>query len=323
MKADRHKAPMVRHYCTYFDRRYLLMGLTLHQSLLEQISDFRHWILCFDDETYDILEKMRLPRAELIHLGDFENPDLLAIKSTRTPVEYYWTATPDLLLYVFDRDASISQLTYLDADLFFFAPPDPVEQELDDDSILLVEHRFSPDLAYLAAESGIYNVSLLAFRRDANALACLQWWRERCLEWCYARVEDGKMGDQKYLDDWRTRFPGVAVLQHPGCGVAPWNIQNYTLDRRNDAVHVDDAPLIFYHFHQFKPLGPRQFDLAQRYRLTRQAIDLIYRPYIAAIQRTIQRVQQVAPDFRAGYYARDTFTELKRLVKSHWHILSV
>jgi len=314
---------MIRHYCTYFDQRYLLMGLTLYHSLLEHAGDFKLWTLCFDDETWHILKALRLERTELIRRSEFENPELLAIKDNRTPVEYYWTATPDLPLYVFNQDASISQVTYLDADLFFFAPPDPIEQGLGDGSILLVEHRYSPDLAYLAAESGVYNVCLLTFRRDENALTCLQWWRERCLEWCYARVEDGKMGDQKYLDDWPTRFPGVVVLKHLGCGVAPWNIQNYRLYQRGSAVWVGDVPLIFYHFHQFKPLGPRQFDLAQRYRLSRSQIDLIYRPYIAAVRRTIQLVEQARPNFRAGYFSRDAFTELKRIIKRHRHILRV
>lgn len=314
---------MTRHYCTYFDQRYLLMGVTLYESLLANAGDFKLWTLCFDDETHRILEAMRLEHVELIRLSEFENPGLLAVKGSRTPVEYYWTATPDLPLYVFNQDASIAEVTYLDSDLFFFAPPDPIQQAMDGGSILIVEHRFSPGLAYLAAESGIYNVSLLTFRRDSNALDCLQWWRERCLEWCYARVEDGKMGDQKYLDDWLTRFPGVVVLKHPGCGVAPWNIHNYRLQQRDSQLWVDDAQLIFYHFHQFKPLGPNQFDLAQRYRLSRLQIDLIYRPYIAAVQQTIRRVQQVSPGFGAGYFGRDAFTELKRIVKRHWHIVRV
>jgi hypothetical protein len=314
---------MIRHYCTYFDQRYLLMGLTLYHSLLEHAGDFKLWVLCFDEETYHILERMRLQRVELICLSEFENQDLLNVKNSRTPVEYYWTSTPDLPLYVFGRDASVPQVTYLDADLFFFAPPNPIEQEMGEGSILIVEHRYPPDLAYLAAESGIYNVSLLSFRRDANALACLNWWRARCLEWCYVRVEDGKMGDQKYLDDWPQRFSGVVVLKHVGCGVAPWNIQSYQIHRRDGAVRVDDVPLIFYHFHQFRPLGPNQFDLAQRYRLSRQQIDLIYRPYIAAIQQAIRDVQKVEPGFRAGYFSRDAFMELKRIIKRHWHILTV
>ncbi len=314
---------MTRTYCTYFDRRYLYLGVTLHQSLLQHAGDFKLWILCFDDETYQLLETMHLDRVELIRLSEFENPDLLAVKPSRTPVEYYWTATPDLPLYIFNHDASVASITYLDADLYFFASPAPAQREFGNGSIQIVEHRYSPELAYLAPESGIFNVSWLSFQRDANALACLHWWRERCLEWCYARVEDGKMGDQKYLDDWPTRFQGVEVLKHAGCGVAPWNIQNYQIHRHDGAVWVDNALLIYYHFHQFKPLGPRQFDLAQRYRLTRSQIDLIYRPYITAIQQTIRQVAQVAPDFRAGYFGRDTFTELKRIVKRHWHILKV
>ena len=131
------------------------------------------------------------------------------------------------------------------------------------------------------------------------------------------------MGDQKYLDDWLMRFPGVVVLKHIGCNVAPWNTQNYRLHQRDSAVWIDDVPLIFFHFHQFKPLGPKRFDLAQRYRLSRQQIDLIYRPYIAAIQQTIQRVAQVAPNFNAGYFSRDPITELKRIIKRQWNIVNV
>lgn len=314
---------MPQHYCTYFDKRYLLFGLTLYRSLVEHAGDFMLWILAFDDETYRLLEQMHLPGVELIRLSDFENPDLLAVKATRSAVEYYWTATPDLPLYIFSHDASVTQVTYLDADLYFFAPPRPMEEELGDGSIMIVKHRYAPRQMYLAAESGIYNVSLLVFRRDANAMECLQWWRERCLEWCFARVENGKMGDQKYLDDWPTRFKGVVVLKHPGCGVAPWNIENYRLEKRAQTVWVDDVPLIFYHFHQFRPLSPHRFDLLQRYPLTRRQIDLVYRPYIAAMQDTIRQVNQIVPDFTAGYFRRDIQMEFKRLIKRRWYVVTV
>ncbi len=45
----------------------------------------------------------------------------------------------------------------------------------------------------------------MTFKRNDGELV-RSWWEERCLEWCYARFEDGKFGDQKYLDDWTSRF---------------------------------------------------------------------------------------------------------------------
>ena len=60
--------------------------------------------------------------------------------------------------------------------------------------------------------------SVMIFRTTESGMECLDWWRDRCNEWCYFRLEDGKMGDQKYLDDWPTRFKGVHVLQHKGAG---------------------------------------------------------------------------------------------------------
>src|SRR5262249_5291447 len=168
-----------------------------------------------------------------IGLDDLEehDPGLLDVKPSRSRTEYYWTATPAVCSYALKTEPGLESITYLDADLMFFADPAPAFEELADGSILIVPHRYAPEHRIWEEPCGIYNVQFVTFRRDANGLAALDWWRERCLEWCYNRYEDGRFGDQKYLDDWPTRFGGVRVLEHLGGGLAPWNVGQYRLER--------------------------------------------------------------------------------------------
>ncbi len=152
-----------------------------------------------------------------------------------------------------NSNPEIDFITYLDADLFFFADPKPIFEEIGDRSIAIIGHRYPPQLHHLL-EFGIYNVGWLSFRRDENGLACLQRWRQQCLEWCYDRAEEGRYADQKYLDDWPESFQSVVVLRHKGANLAPWNLANYRIHRAQDRVWVDDDPLIFYHFQGFTQL---------------------------------------------------------------------
>jgi len=239
----------VYYFCTYFDSNYLTKGLALYRSLIRHATPFRLWVLCFDDLAYEILQKLALPEVDPISLRAFEEGDeeLLQAKGNRSQIEYYFTCTPSLPLYILRNHPEVDVITHLDADLFFFSGPSPIYQELGAGSVLIVGHRFPPRLRRLEVH-GIYNVGLLSFRRNDVGLQCLHWWREQCLEWCYDRVEDGRFADQKYLDDWPTRFPGVVVLQHEGAGLAPWNVERYSLSLENGQVLVDSQPLVFFHF---------------------------------------------------------------------------
>lgn len=280
------------HFCTYFDSNYLVKGLALYRSLVRHAKPFRLWVLCFDDMAYEILQELALPEVLPISLSDFEeeNPDFLQVKNTRSRIEYYFTSTPVLPLYILKNWPEVELITYLDADLFFFSALSPIYQELGSGSVLIVGHRFPPRLTHLEY-TGVYNVGLLSFRRDDVGLACLQWWRQQCLEWCYDREEDGRYADQKYLDDWPTRFPGTVVLQHPGAGLGPWNIGNYSLGTGKDSqVLVDSQPLVFFHFHGFKKVYGFLFDpnLANYGMQVNDVLKHhIYMPYIRELQSVI------------------------------------
>jgi hypothetical protein len=249
-----------------------------------------------DSACYEVLARLDLPRLKLISLEDFERGDdsLALAKQNRSRIEYYFTCTPSLPLYIFNHFAEPDSITYLDADLSFFSAPKPVFDEIGDHSIAIIPHRF-PSFLREKEQYGIYNVGWLTFRRDENALCALQWWREQCNAWCYGRVEDGRCADQKYLDDWTTRFANVIVLQHKGANLAPWNLANYTIQAQDERVWVDDQPLVFFHFHGLRMVNRWSFyPCLEPYRvaLTRPIRQGIFVPYIKTL---VQVSRELAP----------------------------
>jgi hypothetical protein len=302
----------MRYFCTYFDHRYLLQGLALYQSLRAQGGEFELWVLCLSQECLAMMTRLALPQVRLISLEEFErqDPALLLAKPGRSVVEYYFTCTPSLPLFVFARAPDASLVTYLDADLFFFAAPEPLFAEMGQRSIAIIGHRFPPRLKHLET-TGIYNVGWVSFRRDTEGLACLGRWRGQCLDWCFDRVEPERFGDQKYLDNWPALYPGAIVLQHKGANLAPWNLENYHIGARGGRVMVDEQELIFFHFHGFKQLSKRIFDphVADfRATVPRVVVRNIFLPY----WRQLCRAAELAGSARGGVLLPEGLREAAR-----------
>jgi len=313
----------VYNFCTYFDRNFIAHGLTMYRSLLEHATPFTLWVLCFDDPAYDLLAGLGLENLRPVPLREFEEGDdaLARAKRERSRVEYIFTCTPSWPLYLLNRFPGIDLITYLDSDLMFYSSPDPIYREMGDRSILIIGHRFPEHLRHNEIY-GIYNVGLLAFRNDRNGRACLEWWRERCLEWCFDRIENGRFADQKYLDDWPERFPGVAVLQHKGAGLGPWNWMNYRIGDREGRMTIDEEPLIFYHFQGLKILTRRLFDtgIPSYARMPSILRRELYSKYMQALLETerwarkkIPGLELVFPRLQSRHYRWWTF--LKRFLK--------
>jgi Tfp pilus assembly protein PilF len=307
---------MKRYYCTYFDRNYLFRAIALMDSLRQHEPDFTLFAVCIDGNVHRLLKILNLPNIVAVPLHDIEQGDeaLLAAKNNRSQVEYYFTLTPTIILRLLERYPKVDVITYVDADLFFFSSPDPIYHELGNGSVLIHEHRFSPSEAHKAPLYGTYNVGLLCFRHNQEGLTVLKWWRERCLEWCYNRAEDGKYADQGYLNDWPQRFKGVVVLAHKGCGVALWNHEQYQYKRsQTGQVLVDDTPLIFYHFSALQMVFPNII-VPDKYgtypRFCLDAVEWILMPYINSLFHQISQVRTVWPDFTYGLKENITVTEV-------------
>ncbi len=296
----------MHNFCTLFDSNYLPRALVMYQSLVATGDDFRLYVVCFDELAFDVLNRLDLSRLVAISLADFESKELVSVKAQRTAGEYCWTCTPHVIRYVLDT-YQLKQVTYLDADLCFYEKPSVLlaEVELAGASVLITEHRYTPIYDY-SATSGIYCVQFMTFNADDHGLTVLQWWQDRCLEWCYARYEDGKFGDQMYLDDWPERFEGVHVLQHLGGGVAPWNIQQYRVHEIQGKLYVNDSPLIFYHFQNYKYYRNGVHDFVESCRIDSKAVNLLYRPYGRALLKAYSEIYRVVPDFDHGWATLDT-----------------
>jgi len=302
------------YFCTYFDHSFLTNGLALYQSLRQYCSAFKLWVLCLDAEAYTVLSRLNLPEVQLVAIEDFERGDaaLLKAKQNRSLVEYYFTCTPSLPLFVLRRHHEVDLITYVDADLFFFADPEPLYAEMEEKSIAIIGHHFSARLRHLEGY-GVYNVGWLSFRRDKYGMSCLEWWRERCLEWCYGRFEMGRYADQKYLDEWPQRFEQVAVLDHKGANLAPYNLANYKLQFIKGKIYVEGQPLIFYHFHALKQMKKWLFDsnLAS-YKVFNCGLlrKHIYAPYIRTILDASPR-----PDIKGLRVFRPRISRVKEILR--------
>jgi hypothetical protein len=276
-----------RVYCSYFDHNYLPRGLALYHSLQRHSEGSRLWVLCLSDACYRALVALDLPHLIPQRLADFEavDPELAATRSNRSLIEYYFTCTPAWMLFVLNSEPGAEWVTYLDSDLFFFASPDPIYAEMKDAAFGIIPHRFTKRLVE-HLRFGVYNVGWVSVRRRDDGIAVLRWWRERCIEWCYDRVEGDRFADQRYLDRLPGLFAGVHVIEHLGANLAPWNLGAYRMEWRDGSVQIERRfPLLFFHFYGVKRNGRHYFNSHRLYhapfsRLVRQQI---YEPYIAVL----------------------------------------
>lgn len=262
------------HYVTLFDANFLPQGLCLYYSLVRHGGDFVLWVLCIDRECLDILQRINLPRLRLLDLEQLESPELLAVKSYRSRGEYCWTLTPFSIRYVFEADNTAQRVTYVDSDIFFLRSPQDVIAKFiySQKAVLLTPADFAPHYDQ-SESSGYYCVQFMIFSRGRSEIV-RKWWEDRCLEWCFARAEAGKMGDQKYLDFFPILFSQLVYsLDQTGCFLAPWNAISYPF-----------SSAVAFHFHGLRIYGPsRMVLLFTHYDIPLPTIDYVYRRYLSML----------------------------------------
>jgi hypothetical protein len=302
---------MKYNFCTLFDSYYLTRGIALYRSLELHCADFQLFIFAFDDKCWEILEKSDLRYAVIIPLSEFENDNLLRVKPSRTIAEYCWTCTASTIWYAIDK-YKLDHCTYLDADMLFFSSPEPVFKEIGSSSIGITPHNFSRHLK----SSEIYGkfcVQFTFFRNDADGLKALRWWKDSCIEWCFAKMEDGKYGDQKYLDYFEEKFEKVHIILDRGAGLAPWNISDYSTEFSDKITLIslkndtgEKNPLIFYHYQglKFQEKKDKVICKPSLLKIPVSALKFIYEPYINQLITIKNQLDGIYPEVKQVLFIR-------------------
>ena len=257
-------------FCTLFDSSYLQRGLALYESFCRTCERFHLYVMAFDDKVYELLLKLKLPSLTVVHLKDFETEELLAVKSTRSRAEYCWTCGPSVISF-FIQKYSLDSCTYVDADLMFYRSPQRIFDEIGNNSVAITDH-YAP----YRIPQGRYCVQFMYFKNDEWGMRALNWWRDSCIEWCYAHFDGDKYGDQKYLEQFPLLFNNVHVIKTRGAGVASWNMKQYNFDNYDWSFTYKDEKIdiVFVHYHavglEIKQnkllLKPATFDIEKRER---------------------------------------------------------
>lgn len=275
-------------FCTLFDSNYLSRGLAMYQSLSRHCKDFHLYVFAFDNKAFEVLQKLNLLNTTIIPLKQFEDEELLKVKKERSRVEYLWTCSSSIILYVLEN-YKVDNCTYLDADIYFFNSPKVLIDEVGNNSVIITRHRYTSKYDK-STTSGIYCVQFVTFKNNKNGLEVLNWWRNACIDSCCINKKSGRCGDQKYLDDWPERFKGIHILQHLGGGLAPWNVQQYNFYLKGNQLFgrvkktKKEFKVIFYHFQNFKFLNNNKVNLGV-YEISKEVISIFYKPYLEQLEK--------------------------------------
>ncbi len=242
--------------CTIVSPNYLAYARTLATSYLAQHPGQRFFVLIVADhqDPSVFVDERAGDRFVAVSLHEIGLEDVRGVAMKYDILELNTNVKPTFLKYLI-RQYGLEKLVYLDPDIFVYSPLTPVFDALDHADAVLTPHITTPvfdgkspgeqDLLY----NGTYNLGFFAVRRTDEGYRILTWWEERCLVLGFSEGRTGLFVDQKWMNLAPGLFEQVAVLRHPGCNMAFWNLHERILAFTDKGYVVNKIkPLVFFHF---------------------------------------------------------------------------
>jgi hypothetical protein len=189
---------------------------------------------------------------------EHDYPEIVATKNSREWTAYTRSLKPFLLEFLL-KEHTITEVTYVDPTVYFWAQPARAQIELGNHSFMVT----GP-----GQRGNYFNGCFFSCKNDDNTAAFLTWWKERCVEWCACEEhEERGYAEARYLNilrDEPDKFPGAYLSQNPGLCATPWGSLDAKWHEVLEGIAVDEHLLISYNYQgyvretkHFNPKAPR------------------------------------------------------------------
>ncbi len=305
-------------FCTLAGKGYLIKIITFYRCLSRNTKNFKLWICCMDEVIYRVLSKLNLKNAEIYTVDKLETPQLLQAKRERTMSEYCWTLKAPMMEYLLDK-YNLEKIVYCDSDICFFSNAKQIYDEWGEKSVFLCPQR---DRESIEEKYGTYQAGLIGFKNDSEGREALEWWKNKCIEWCFKRedIENDRWADQKYLDKVPELFNNLKITDNLGINAAPWNLiynNDFNIQKKNNSVYIEKNKLVAFHFACFSIFNKDEFDLWNLGRLDMKSVIKkdIYAVYIKELRNTIDILNRKITRIDKQIYSQNNKDEAKNFYK--------
>ncbi|MGD9842811.1 MAG: hypothetical protein AB7F79_07160 [Steroidobacteraceae bacterium] len=231
---------------------YLPKALVLADSLM------RHNGIKLKVVVFDRKQELRYPNdsVELLWVEELGVPKWLELAFMYDIIEFSTSLKPFIALKLLD---SHEKVIFLDPDTCLYSPLQPILSDLESNPILLTPHYTTPqpDTAHESdlgmMRFGSFNLGFFAIKRSDEGMRFLQWWHQRCIDFCFMESQFGLSTDQKWIAIAPCLFESIKVSFNLGYNAAPWNTFERSISKNSAGAYIinNKFPLVFFHFSNF------------------------------------------------------------------------
>ena len=310
---------------TICSNNYLAQAKTLGDSVLKHNPDYSFMIFLCDKKCqevdYSFFEPHKVVEVQDVLMEKFDE-----MAGKYDIIELNTSVKAFVFHYIYNTFKDVEFVMYFDPDTCVFDKLILIEKELENASVLLTPHIYTPvefdgkqPTENIFTQYGIYNLGFLATRRKEGTFDLLEWWKKRLEINCYNKPQEGIFVDQLPMNFAPIFFKGVKVSENRGLNMAPWNLHERNLTLSGGKYFVNDAtPLVFYHFSNCKPHDSE--NLSTYYtRVTFEGQDVLRKIYDqykkAVLKNNYKKLSQIACAFKPKALKKEGESTISNVLK--------